>query len=57
MAIEIKQISDNKLYVNNKLVYQDVRGNWIAPIELTTNEMQSFQEHIKVKAETDDKKP
>jgi len=48
MAVSIQQIADNKILVNGKTMYQDMQGNWIAPVELTTNEMQAFQEHIKV---------
>jgi hypothetical protein len=60
MAVNIFNHSDTKIYVNDKLVERDMNGNWIAKIELTTNEMQAFREHVDSRSPedvTDDKKP
>lgn len=41
MAIQINSINDHQLLVNNKLVVQDSDNNWIAKIELTTQEQKA----------------
>jgi len=57
MAVEITVVDDHEIHVNDKPILRDMNGEWITTIELTTNEMQAFQEHIKVKAATDNEKP
>lgn len=49
MAIQIQEHSDNKIYVNNKLVYVDMDGEWTAKVELTTNETSALQAHLRSK--------
>ncbi|HLT54400.1 MAG TPA: hypothetical protein VKZ97_10925 [Flavobacteriaceae bacterium] len=46
MAVDITQFSDDKIYVNNKLVYLDSSGNWITKIELTQVETEALQQYL-----------
>lgn len=46
MAIEITTLSDDKVLVNNKLVYLDQDGNWVAKIELTQIETEALNNYI-----------
>ena len=47
MAVEITQITDDEITGNQKSVYKDSNGKWIASQELSINEIRAFQEHIK----------
>lgn len=47
MATKIIQVSDEEIHVNNKPVHKDMQGNWIASVELTTNEQQAFLNHVR----------
>jgi len=46
MAVEINQISEEKILVNNKLVYIDPNGVVNAKIELTTAETEALNTHL-----------
>ncbi|MDO5509531.1 MAG: hypothetical protein Q4F57_02435 [Weeksellaceae bacterium] len=46
MSIEIKQNQPDELYVNQKRLYRDLDGRWIAQEELTPAEAQAFRTHI-----------
>lgn len=50
MAITVnsEQIDKGIILVNNKEVYKDVNGCWIARTELTTCEYQAFKRHIEL---------
>ena len=39
MAVEITQITDDEITVNQKSVYKDSNGKWIASQELSINEI------------------
>lgn len=47
MATTINQISDTEISVNGKMIYRDVNGRWVTTIELTTQESEAVQQHIK----------
>lgn len=46
MNVEINQLTDEKLLVNNKLVYIDPNGNVNAKIELTQAETEALNNHL-----------
>lgn len=59
-GIHIQQVNERQILVNEKLVQQDMDGNWIAKIELTTSERKNLEMHIKALSRedaTDYKKP
>lgn len=45
--VHIIQCVDHEMFVNDKRVYLDNNGNWIATEELTIAEQKAFQIHIK----------
>lgn len=45
--VHIVQLVDHEMFVNNKRVYKDTNGNWVAQTELTQAETEAFQIHIK----------
>lgn len=49
MAVDIYEHSDDKIYVNDKLVYLDQDNNWIAKVELTKEETEELNNHIRAK--------
>ncbi|MGC1471516.1 MAG: hypothetical protein WA775_02895 [Psychroserpens sp.] len=46
MNPDIQPIADDKILVNDKLVYLNQDGNWIAKIELTNNETEALNNHL-----------
>lgn len=59
-GIHIHQVNERQILVNEKLVQQDMDGNWIAKIELTTSERKHLEMYIKALSRedaTDYKKP
>lgn len=46
MAIEIKTISEERIRVNNKIVYRDKDGHWVSVSELTTREKEAFDNYL-----------
>ena len=46
MSIEVKTIDNEHIEVNGKLVYLDTNLNWVATVELTSNESEAAQRHI-----------
>lgn len=48
MSVTITPITDHESYsVNNKEIYKDSNGNWIAREELTTQENNAFSNYRK----------
>lgn len=48
MSIIIKPIVDHERYeVNNKEIYKDSNGNWVARTELTSQETIAFRNYVK----------
>jgi hypothetical protein len=48
MSVTIKPILDHELYqVNNKEIYKDSNGNWIARQEFTQQERNAFNNYKK----------
>lgn len=59
-GIHIQQVNERQILVNEKLVQQDMNGNWIAKIELTTAESKAFNLHVRALSRedaTENKKP
>ncbi len=46
MSVEIKTIDSENVEVNGKLVYKDHNENWVAKVELTTQEASAFNNHL-----------
>ena len=46
MAIEVTKADNDLLYVNDKEVYRDASGNWVARQELTTSELTALNDYI-----------
>jgi hypothetical protein len=53
MAITInsEQLDKGIILVNEKAIYKDANGKWIARIELTTYEYQAFKRHLEILGE------
>tara|TARA_R110002050_G_scaffold295237_1_gene453836 strand:+ start:6857 stop:7018 length:162 start_codon:yes stop_codon:yes gene_type:complete len=47
MAIEITQTSEDKIWVNGKLVLRDMNNNWVAQSELGPSETSSLNSFLK----------
>lgn len=47
MSVAINKIYDRNYTVNGKSIYKDSNDNWVAPVELTNNEKETFLEHLK----------
>lgn len=53
MAVEISQITPDSVKVNNKVVYKDRHGNWVAVSELSTAEHNAFKTYHESYLKTD----
>lgn len=49
----IHQVNERQILVNEKLVQQDMNGNWIAKIELTAAESKAFNLHVRALSRED----
>lgn len=49
MSVTIKPTEHDAFLVNDKPIYKDSNGNWIAPIELTSIESMAFHKHTNCK--------
>lgn len=47
MAVQISQTADNKIWVNDKLVFKDSDNNWITHRELTQLERRDFNSYLR----------
>lgn len=48
MSVRIQPVVDNESYsVNGKLIYKDSNGNYVAQVELTTQEANAFNNYKK----------
>lgn len=52
-GIHIHHVNERQILVNEKLVQQDMNGNWIAKIELTTAESKAFNLHVRALSRED----
>ncbi|WP_164879127.1 hypothetical protein [Flavobacterium cerinum] len=47
MSVKIIEVEKDEHYnVNDKPVYKDANNNWIAEVELTTYERETFTKHL-----------
>lgn len=46
MAVVLVQISETEYTVNDKKVFQNMDGHWVASQEMTTSEVAFFQKHL-----------
>ncbi len=46
MSIKINRTSTDNYQVNDKPIYKDMNGNYVAPITLTALELQAFHKHL-----------
>ena len=51
MSIVITELNDDQIMVNHKIIDKDTGGNWIARVELTQQEHNAFQKHLKESGE------
>jgi hypothetical protein len=49
MSIIIQTVNDENVDVNGKRVYLDHNQNWVATVELTTQEKNAFNQHLNSK--------
>lgn len=47
MSIELYETDSGEVYINNKRLYRDTNGNWIAAEELSPSEQTCFNDWIK----------
>jgi hypothetical protein len=52
MAIDFKILSDNEVYINDKLVTIDNNGTCTVKLELTTRETETLHRYLKSKHTT-----
>lgn len=47
MSVKIREVSDRRYYVNDKLVFKNMDGEWVCPSnDLTPNEEKQFKTHL-----------
>ena len=49
VKIELSETENEQYEVNGKVVFKDSNGNWIALLELSTQEQLAFNNYIKSK--------
>ena len=52
MSVEISQTGDETIWVNDKIIRKDMNNKWVTSRELTPNEREAFDNHLKSIGET-----